>query len=281
MLRDERDRPPHEALDPFLPESLKKDHRWQALLGIFRQGFQVDIEARFQTVKLLHAALEAVRALPRRPTDAADALQRLWDQLALDPQLPLRQCRNLMDWASNAFLERVRSLCDGSPLRVGNIQHPPFVDAEQATYIKMTLQVSQPKSVLPLEHRIRYQAGSLACAYRLGESDWQAYYVGPQADKDSLGEACKEAAAGAVVESATALHDILGANFANEMVWSPSEAADDDEEPQDGASDQVSLPLEERRQTILDKQALVQKWRQMVNEICLQLDANHNAEPNN
>lgn len=61
ILRDACDRPPHEALDPLLPESTKKDHRWQALLGIFRQGFQVDIEARFQTVKLLHTALEAVR----------------------------------------------------------------------------------------------------------------------------------------------------------------------------------------------------------------------------
>lgn len=100
-----------------------------------------------------------------------------------------------MDWAFNTFLERLRSLCDGSLLRVGDIQYPPFVDSEQAKCIKMTLQVLQPESVLPVEHCIRYQEGSLACAYRLGESDWRTYYVGPQADKDSLGEACKEGAA--------------------------------------------------------------------------------------
>jgi hypothetical protein len=38
-------------------------------------------------------------------------------------------------------------------------------------------------------------------------------------------------------------------------------------------SQRVNWQIQQRRE------ALIQKWRQMVHEICLQLDANHNAEP--
>ena len=189
LLRDERDRPPHEAAADMIPKATLEDRRWPRLRRVFHRAFQPAIDLRFQSISALKEALGDLEPDSRGPDVIGAALERLRDVSESNSVARFHQLQDAVQRECQRFADLTSSLggqagfampgrhgfdANGKVYRVGfGLQRPGTSGGPLVMY----------------EHEVHITDTELVARYSVGYKPAVEYYRSSIVNIDALGEA--------------------------------------------------------------------------------------------
>ena len=193
QLEDSKGLLPHEALSDMIPNVVKADKRWVRLSRIFRVGFQVRINQRFQTAQQLEVGLKSVNA--EAGSDASANMLReeseKLTELFASTRVKLRdETRDSMSEAHTVFLKQF-TLPSGMVMGGSGPNASDFGRRIETHFFVM--RQGYPDIKATFSYTTVTDGTSVSAYYNIDGGAPEEYYQGRIADKDSLIEAAVSA----------------------------------------------------------------------------------------
>lgn len=193
VLRDAKERMPHQAHFDSIPKSIVEDSRWDLLNGIFNKGFQHHLDSRFQSVSELRRHLDLLVTQDADLTTAALTLEaENFDRLRKSDkhQLPQQAKQHIMKIHGTLY-EALKKFAREKNLGFDDNRYSkPDKDDRIVSTMTISMYTKVPKIHVQGSHSIEFTDGQYIATYRMEGIGDDRYYEGsiPEALEKSVAQ---------------------------------------------------------------------------------------------